>query len=160
MTRQLSFPIDAAHVMMFGRAVEIEPVEGARPGRSDGDLAVPVHPTFTESLQHFIPEYKWRPLAGRAWPGSGREPGGVVEGADGPNIMHAEQRFEYYRPIHAGETLVGTTDIGKEWEKVNRSGVVLRFREIVTEFRDDAGRLVVTSVAVEVEVPRSTGDQR
>ena len=38
---------------------------------------------------------------------------------------------------------------GEQWEKQGRSGL-LRFREHITEFRDETGELVVTARSVSV----------
>ena len=46
--------------------------------------------------------------------------------------------------------MVGATRPGEEWEKQGRSGR-LRFREQITEFRDEAGELVVTARSVSVQ---------
>jgi hypothetical protein len=80
------------------------------------------------------------------WHGSGGGAGLVTDGAGG---LHAEQHFVYHRPIRVGDVLVPTTRPGETWEKQGRSGR-LRFRERITEFRDEAGRLVVTAVSVSV----------
>ena len=63
--------------------------------------------------------------------------------------LHAEQHFVYHRPVRVGDVLAGTTRPGEEWEKQGRSGR-LRFREQITEFRDEAGELVVTARSVSV----------
>jgi hypothetical protein len=80
------------------------------------------------------------------WHGSGGGAGLVTDGTGG---LHAEQHFVYHRPIRVGDVLVPTTRPGETWEKQGRSGR-LRFRERITEFRDEAGRLVVTAVSVSV----------
>jgi N-terminal half of MaoC dehydratase len=80
------------------------------------------------------------------WHGSGGGAGLVTQGAGG---LHAEQHFVYHRPIRVGDVLVPTTRPGRTWEKQGRSGR-LGFRERITEFRDEAGRLVVTAVSVSV----------
>ena len=82
-----------------------------------------------------------------AWHGSGGDAGLVTEGAGG---LHAEQHFVYHRPVRVGDVMVGATRPGEEWEKHGRSGR-LRFREQITEFRDEAGELVVTARSVSVQ---------
>jgi hypothetical protein len=54
------------------------------------------------------------------------------------------------RAVRVGDVLVFTTRAGEEWEKQGRSGR-LRFRERITEYRDEAGELVVTARSVSVE---------
>ena len=71
----------------------------------------------------------------------------VREGAGG---LHAEQHFTYHRPVRVGDVLSAVTRPGEEWEKQGRSGRLL-FREQITEFRDEAGELVVTARSVSVQ---------
>jgi len=83
----------------------------------------------------------------------GGDAGLVTEGAGG---LHAEQHFVYHRPVRVGDVLTGATRPGREWEKFGRSGR-LRFREQITEFRDDSGELVVTARSVSVLRPERVG---
>ena len=108
-----------------------------------GDVAPP---TFAIASAQFDTDYLLRPRPGAPWHGSGGGAGLVTEGAGG---LHAEQHFVYHRPVRVGDGLVGATRPGQEWEKHGRSGR-LRFREQITEFRDEAGELVVTSRMVSV----------
>jgi hypothetical protein len=132
------FPVEAGHVLTFARAL----------GASDGlpGAGDPAPPTFAIAAAHFDPEYPLRPRPGVPWHGSGGDAGLVTEGADG---LHAEQHFSYHRPIRVGDVLVGASRPGEEWEKQGRSGR-LRFREQITDFRDEAGELVVTARSVSV----------
>ena len=68
----------------------------------------------------------------------------------GAGSLHAEQHFTYHRPIRVGDVLIPATRPGEAWEKQGRSGR-LRFREQITEFRDESGRLVVTARSVSVQ---------
>ena len=103
-------------------------------------------PTFVIASAQFDPEYPLRPRPGVPWHGSGGEAGLVTPGAGG---LHAEQHFVYHRPVRVGDVLAGASRPGQEWEKAGRSGR-LRFREQITEFRDEAGQLVVTARSVSV----------
>lgn len=144
----ISFPVEATQIMLFARAI------GDDQTAAFVDIAHPevmvAPPTFVEVLQHFIPDYHARPKPGEPWFGSGATPTGV-SARRGTTTMHAEQHFEYHRPITPGDTLVATSRRGKVWEKSGRSGG-MHFSELITEFRDDRGRLVVTSIQVEVVV--------
>ena len=44
---------------------------------------------------------------------------------------------------------------GKTWEKEGRRGGRLRFRETISDFRDEDGELVVTSVFVGVTTEKA-----
>ena len=109
-----------------------------------GDVAPP---TFAIASAQFDPDYPLRPRPGAPWHGSGGDVGLVTESAGG---LHAEQHFVYHRPIRVGDVLVSVSRLGEEWEKHGRSGR-LRFREQITEFRDEAGELVVTARSVSVQ---------
>ena len=134
------FPVEAGHVLMFSRALGAADPVGLP---ADGD---PAPPTFAAASSQFDPDYHLRPKPGEPWHGSGRDAGQVTQGAGG---LHAEQHFTYHRPVRVGDVLTGTTRPGEEWEKQGRSGR-LKFREQITDFRDEAGELVVTSRSVSV----------
>jgi hypothetical protein len=136
------FPVEAGHVLAFARALGAADPPGGLPGAGD---AAP--PTFTIAAAQFDPEYPLRPRPGATWHGSGGGAGLVTEGAGG---LHAEQHFTYHRPIRVGDVLVPSSRPGEAWEKQGRSGR-LRFREQITEFRDEAGELVVTARSVSVQ---------
>ena len=137
------FPVEAGHVLTFARAVGATPGDAAGGLPGAGDAAPP---TFAIAAAQFDPEYRLRPGPGTPWHGSGGSAGLVAEGAGG---LHAEQHFTYHRPLRVGDVLAGTTRPGETWEKQGRSGR-LRFREQITEFRDEAGELVVTGRSVSV----------
>ena len=136
------FPVEAGHVLAFGRALGAADPPGGLPAVGD---AAP--PTFAIAGAQFDPDYPLRPRPGAQWHGSGGDAGLVTEGAGG---LHAEQHFFYHRPVRVGDVLVPTSRPGEQWEKQGRSGR-LRFREHITEFRDEAGELVVTARSVSVQ---------
>ena len=76
-------------------------------------------------------------------------------GGSGQVGLHAEQHYEYHRPLVAGDVLTATVTPGERWEKQGRSGRLL-FSETITEYRDQHGELVVTarSVGVATEAPK------
>jgi hypothetical protein len=135
------FPVEAGHVLAFTRALGADDPPGGLPAPEH-----PAPPTFAIASAQFDPHYPPRPRPGAPWHGSGGDAGLVTEGAGG---LHAEQHFVYHRPIRVGDVLVPTSRPGDTWEKQGRSGR-LRFRERITEFRDEAGQLVVTAVSVSV----------
>jgi N-terminal half of MaoC dehydratase len=134
------FPVEAGHVLAFARAL----------GAADAGLPIAgdvAPPTFAIAGAQFDLDYPLRPRPGVPWHGSGGDAGLATEGAGG---LHAEQHFVYHRPIRVGDVLTGASRPGQEWEKHGRSGR-LRFREQITEFRDEAGELVVTARSVSVQ---------
>jgi hypothetical protein len=145
------FPVEAMHVLMFARAIgDEDPVyydrDAARAAGLD-DIAAPL--TFVQASAHVDPAYPLRPKAGQPWFGSGRDPG--TRDPWLTRVLHAEQHFEYHRPLVVGDTLTWQVIPGDTWAKQSRDGGVLEFQETRTEFRDAAGRLVVTARSVTVQ---------
>jgi len=145
------FPVEASHVLMFARAIHDQsPVHRSREAAMSRGLAgIPAPLTFVQAGAQFDPDYPLRPRPDEAWFGSGGDAGFVNERLT--SLLHAEQHFEYHRPIVVGDTLTWQTRDGETWTKTSRSGAQLTFHELVTEFRDAEGRLVVTARAVTVD---------
>jgi N-terminal half of MaoC dehydratase len=136
------FPVEAGQIALFVRAAGGSDVDVLDPG-----LTAP--PTFVQSGAQFDPEWPFRPRPDQPWLGSGREPTGDPAAGDG-SILHAEQHFEYFRPVRPGMVLTVTTEPGQTWVKRSRSGGELHFAEQRTEYRDEEGHLVVTARSVSV----------
>jgi hypothetical protein len=133
-----TFAIEAGNIAMFRRSL----------GEEVGYVADAIAPlTFTQAATHADPESPLRPHAGQPWRGSGRTPSGT---APGEGWLHAEQHFEYARPLRAGETVRVDVRPGREWTKTSSSGGTLAFAEEITEFRDHDGQVIVTSRIVRV----------
>jgi len=156
------FPVEAGHILMFARAVgDDNPVysdeDAARKTEAGGIIAPP---TFAQSSAQFDPDYFLRPKIGKPWFGSGKNPTGIVRseggsaGGGGGGGLHAEQHFEYHRPLRAGDVLTATVKPGKTWEKEGRRSGKLVFSESVTEYRDQNGELVITARGVGVRTER------
>ena len=147
MADNVQFPIEAGHVMLFRRAV----------GYPDADTSSAVPPTFVIASAQFDPDYPLRPKPGEPWSGSGKNPTGATPSDDSDDdgslarTLHAEQHFEYHRPIRIGETLTVTSEPGKTWEREGRAGL-LKFSERLTHYRDAEGNDVVTGRSVGVQV--------
>jgi acyl dehydratase len=157
------FPVEAGHIMMFARAVgDPNPIyhddEYARTTEVGGLIAPP---TFVQASAQFDPEYGLRPKIGEPWFGSGKEPTGVQRRSTGgggggaaAGGLHAEQHYEYHRPIRPGDVLTAETKRGRTWEKQGRRGGKLLFGESITEYRDQNGELVVTARSVGVRTEK------
>jgi hypothetical protein len=159
------FPVEASHILMFARAIADE-----NPIYSDPEYAsktevggVIAPPTFVQASAQFDPDHALRPRMGVPWFGSAKEPTGVQRrpgaggggrGGDGGGGLHAEQHFEYFRPLRAGEVLFATTSRGKTWEKEGRRAGKLVFSETITDYRDQTGELVVRARGVGVRTER------
>jgi hypothetical protein len=130
----MQFAIEAGHVLTFARAIGIEPAE-------IGEVAPP---TFGScSAQHDADHMR------------GMRPAGAVAEAMAGNstVLHAEQSFEYFSPVRVGDVLDVTEFAGRNWTKLNKAGEVLAFSELIKEFRDPAGALVLRSRMVLVTLP-------
>lgn len=175
------FPVEAGHVLMFARAVgDPNPIysdpEYAAASEVGGIIAPP---TFVQASAQFDPDYGLRPKIGRPWFGSGRTPSGLprpapaepaAEGASsessgerprggggggGGGGLHAEQHYEYHRPLRVGDVLTATTTPGRRWEKQGRRAGTLVFAESITEYRNQDGELIVTARGVGVRTERA-----
>ena len=153
------FPVDRTAILTFAAAVgETNPIYwDAAYAKSTplGDVIAP--PTFGISSAHWNPDYGLRGTrkipARKAEPkpeSAARSGGG---GGGGPNltrVLHAEQRFEYKKPLQPGMKLTVTNRAGKTWEKEGKRGGKLVFTEGVTEYRDEKGELVLVATSVSV----------
>jgi hypothetical protein len=175
------FAVEASHIMMFARSVgDANPIyydaEYAR-GAEPGSIIAP--PTFAQASAQFQEDYSLRPKIGKPWFGSGATPSGTMmppekagetqekkeekkgEGKGGGKKsgaaaggLHAEQHFTYHRHLQPGDVLTRTTRPGKTWEKQGKRAGKLVFSETITEYRDEAGELVVTARGVGVRTER------
>ena len=156
------FPVEAGHILLFARSIGDENVvytdEDAAKNTEAGGIIAP--PTFVQASAQFDPNYSLRPKVGTPWFGSGKNPTGRVASAGGGGGggngggLHAEQHYEYHRPLRAGDVLTSETKPGKTWEKEGRRSGKLIFSESVTEYRDQKGELVVTARGVGVRTER------
>jgi len=152
------FPIEEGHIASFARSI------GDANSVFYGPEAV-APPTFVQSSAQWDPDYPLRPPVGGEWWGSGREAGGRPSygggqsggGGGGGTGLHAEQHYEYARPLRVGDVLTATVKPGKTWEKEGRRAGKLVFSETVIEYRDQNGELVVTARGVGVRTEKPVG---
>src|ERR1700730_11794140 len=155
------FPVEEGSILLFARAIG-----DPNPIYSDPEYAAATElggviapPTYVQSSAQFDPDYPLRPRLGEPWFGSGRNPtgrpasGGPGDSGGGGTGLHAEQHFQYHRPLRVGDVLSAATRTGQRWEKQGRSGRLV-FSESITEYRDAAGELVVTARSVGVMTER------
>jgi hypothetical protein len=155
------FPVEASHVMMFARSIgDPNPVYYDPDYAANTEVgAIAAPPTFVQASAQFDPDYFLRPKIGQPWFGSGKEPTGVKRessgsGGGGGGGLHAEQHYEYHRPLRVGDVLTATTREGETWEKQGRRAGKLVFSESITEYRDQNGELVGTARGVGVRTER------
>ncbi len=153
------FPVEAIQIELFARAIgDPNPIYSDADHAADSEVgAIIAPPTFVQSSAQHDPGYHLRPKIGEPWFGSGRDATGVPRepGSGSGGGLHAEQHYQYHRPLRAGDTLTVTTRPGDTWEKVGRRSGNLAFSETITEYRDaSTGELVVTARAVGVRTER------
>ena len=144
---------------MFARAIGDENVvytdASAAAATEAGGIVAP--PTFVQASAQYDPHYPLRPRPGQLWFGSGGTASGArADGGGGGNdgLLHAEQHYEYHRPVRAGDVLTAEEMPGRTWEKTGRRSGKLIFAETITEYRNQAGELVVTARGVGVRPER------
>lgn len=155
------FPVESGHVLTFARAIgDPNPIysdeEYAKTTEAGGRIAPP---TFVIADMQFDPDSGLRPKIGEPWRGSGKNPTSVEPsgpgGGGGGTGLHAEEHFEFRRPVRVGEVLTKTTHPGNRWEREGRRGGKLSFSETVHEYRDEQGELVVIARQVGVRTERT-----
>jgi hypothetical protein len=166
------FPVEAGHVMMFARAIgDPNPVYADEEYAKQSEVgAITAPPTFVTASAQFDPDYPLRPKIGEPWFGSGRTASGAARSdatpkdddgesgggeSGGGTSLHAEQSYEYHRPLVVGDVLHARGRRGEQWTKEGRSGT-LKFSELITEYLDERDEVVITArtVAVLTEGPK------
>jgi N-terminal half of MaoC dehydratase len=122
--------------------------KSANPAYWDEDRPV-IPPTFLTT------QMLWE-----AWAGEAASPWRLVE-LDQHTGMHAEQEYVFFGPPpRAGTRLTAQSRIGDIYTKRSRSGGTLTFAVMITEFRDETGRLVAEARLTGVETaPPPAGAQ-
>ena len=166
------FPIDRTAILTFAAALgESNPIYWDRDYAKStalGDVVAP--PTFGISSAHWNPDYGLRgtrkipapraaakaalqapasekPATDPSAPKRSRDATG---GGNLARVLHAEQRFEYKKPLQPGMRLTVSTRPGKSWEKEGKRGGTLSFSESIAEYRDESGEIVLVATSVGV----------
>ncbi len=151
----ITFPVEATHIMMFARSIGDE-----NPVYHDADKAestevggIIAPPTFPAAVAQFNPD-GLRPKPGEKWFGSGATPSGIEGKPPSAGGLNAEQEFQYFRPIRAGEVLTAELKPGTTWVRESKRAGRLVFTDRFTEFRDQNGELVAIQRSVSVKTER------
>ena len=163
------FPVDRTAIMLFASAIgETNPIYWDEEAAAATPLAgVIAPPTFATASSQWDPSYALRGVRQIPAPperekapeaGSGGGDGGGGGGGNLARFLHAEQRYEYHRPLRPGMELTVSSFPGKRWQKEGRRGGTLHFAETVTEYRDADGELVLTATGVGVRTSKAVED--
>lgn len=140
----VSVPIESGHIMTFKDALgKPRPaLEASISVEISGEAEI-APPTFTRVSAHFDPEAD-----------TYRVEGSGDDSQVASSLLHAEQRFEYHLPLRCGATLSVEHVLGGTWQRRSQRAGLLTFVERVTEYRNQAGELVITARTVVVETER------
>lgn len=131
MSETYEFPVERSKIREFAKATK-----SRHPDHDGPDAVIP--PTF---LTH----------ARLAWEPPELSPAAEL-GFDLGRVLHGEEEYVFHGPPpRAGQTLHVSTRMGDRWEKEGKRGGVMRFAQMVNEFRDDAGTLVATQTTTVLE---------
>jgi len=145
--RRFLFPVEAGLVLEFARAIDDPDPVYRTPDFAKRALegAIIPPPTFLMASGHFDPECRLRPNKGEVYRGSGPVSELAAANAESrPKTLHAEQRFDYFRPPRIGEMLTVEVRPGKSWEKQGANGP-LRFDETLTDYTAADGEKVASA---------------
>lgn len=154
--KKVTFPVEASHIMMFARAIgDTNPVyHDAETAKETAAGGIVAPPTFAQAVAQFDPDHPTRPKPGEKWFGSGGTPSGVEGEPPSSGGLHAEQHFEYRRPLRPGDVLTATYRVGESWEKQSRRAGKLLFTERLIDYHDRNGELVCRARGVTVKTER------
>lgn len=143
-----TFRVEPGHVLAFARAVGDDELANDLPAPG---MTVPA--TFPSTATQFDPTHM-----------RGLRPSGAFAETTsriGGSVLHAEQEFEYFAPVRVGDELTVTEYEHATWRKRSRRAGDLLFRELLKDYRDAAGELVLRSrmVLVETEFAVGAGEQ-
>ncbi len=154
--KTVTFPVEGTHVMMFARSIGDYNPAYHDPGQGEGNPvgAQVAPPTFPQAVAQFDPEYPLRIKDGEAWFGSGGSPSGIEGKPATSGGLHAEQHFEYTRPVRPGDVLTARYSQGETWEKESRRAGKLTFTERLVDYYDQDGNHVCRARGVGVRTER------
>jgi N-terminal half of MaoC dehydratase len=130
---EFKWVVEPGKLMEFARACFND-----SPG--DGTESAFAPPTFPQVASNF-----WEP------PGSRR---GLTEPFDNARVLHGEQKYDYRRPLRAGDVLTGQTRLVDYYRRQGRRGGAMRFAIYETTFVDDGGQLVASARTTVIETAR------
>src|SRR5690606_19057389 len=83
----------------------------------------------------------------------------ALAGFDRRRLLHGEQEYVFHGPPPpGGQRLTGQHRLAERYEREGRRGGTMRFAVVVTEFRDDEGRIVAEQRMTLVETAPRGGE--
>ena len=138
--REVRFPVQAGKIAEFARAMrDPSPLYAeSEAARAAGFDTVPAPLTFSTASAHYA--------------GGDATNLPLRMGLDLSRTVNGEQKWEYHKPMLAGQVLTGISRIAQVDRKQGRSGEMLRILT-ETQFRDENDELVVTEHMLTIELP-------
>jgi hypothetical protein len=131
-------PIERGKIREFARATQ------SRNPEYDGPDAV-IPATFLTT-------------AGNLW-ATGPYPSAQL-GFDLGRLLHGGEEYEFFGPPpRAGQTLTASSRLGEQWQREGRRGGVMRFAEVVTEYRDGSGNVVAVQRTTLIETAKAPSEE-
>jgi hypothetical protein len=129
--------VELGKIREFARAVK-----SSHPGHAAGEHPV-IPPTFLTATFHWELDVE------------GANPWNALQ-VDQRRGLHAEQEYVFFGPPpRAGARLTCQSRIDRIYEKEGRRGGTMTFAVMVTEFRDESGRLVAEARMTGVETAKN-----
>jgi hypothetical protein len=139
--------VDPAAVGRTGEPFEV-PLERGKI-REFARATFSTNASYVDDPRPFVPATFLTTMA--FWSGPGTDPWEAVK-MDQSRGLHAEQEYVFHGPPpRAGTTLTAQSRVTDITTKPGRRGGELTFVTMVTEFRDETGRLVAESILTGVE---------
>jgi acyl dehydratase len=87
------------------------------------------------------------------WGGGGLMPMITALGINLGRLLHGEEEYEYYAPVHPGDVITCTSKVVEMYEKEKKSkpGHFMEFTVLETEMKNQKGELVIKSRSTLVE---------
>ncbi|ADP80877.1 FAS1-like dehydratase domain-containing protein [Pseudofrankia inefficax] len=116
------------------------------------------HPDYLETEQDAVAPVTFL-MSSAFWQVPGSNPYDERRPLDMSRMLHGAQDFSFPDgPPVAGTRLVGQSRFGRTYTKRGRRGGEMTFTEVVTEYRDESGRVVAEVTGTSIATSRATGD--
>jgi acyl dehydratase len=70
-------------------------------------------------------------------------------------VLHGEQEFEFFKPIHVGDVLTGVTRVADVYDKTGGRGGTMTFTVLETTYTNNKGEQVAVARSVIVETGKT-----